>query len=325
MSTPDQTIRICDTYLKSDITPILFGGPGIGKTDIVGQIAADRKCDLIEFHPTVKDPVDLGGLPQIVDEVTKWFPPDMFPKTGKGIFFMDELPTATLQMMAACFQLVLSRMVGGHKLGDGWHVVCAGNRPKDQAGARKLLSPLRNRIGQIYLEPNLKDWCRWAISAKVRPEIIAFLRYKPDLLYSFDPKIDEDAFPTPRTWNFVSRAMDTQPDSDIEFDVYQGLVGEPAALTLMSFLKTFRQLPSLDRILANPKKEEVSDDPAVNHMVATGLAYRADHGNFDNVVSYALRMPAEFSTLLMHDAIDRDRSLTDTPGFTNWAAEHGGF
>ena len=41
--------------------------------------------------------------------------------------------------------------------------------------------PLQNRFVHLDLEASLDDWCNWAIKSGMRPEIIAFLRFKPEL------------------------------------------------------------------------------------------------------------------------------------------------
>ncbi len=320
-----EATKVCRLYMAGDKTPFLQGPPGIGKTDIVKQIAKDDGLELIVFHPTVKDPVDFSGVPKVVGEYTEWFPPKMLPKTGKGIFFLDELSTASDAMQKACFQFVLSREIAGHKLGDGWRVVTAGNRQQDRAGARQLLSALRNRLGIIDVDVELNAWCRWAFKANKRPEIIAFIRSRPNLLFNFNPQNKELAFPSPRSWAAVSDVMNQEPCADIEEVAYAGLVGEGPSSELMSFLKFQRMMPSLERIILNPDRVEVPSKSDIKYAIAVGLAYRAEPANFDNIVSYALRMPKEFSTLLIHDAVERDESLADTAAFSRWAVETGGF
>ena len=67
--------------------------------------------------------------------------------------------------------------------------------------------PLRNRFVHLDLEPDLDDWCRWAVKAQVSPEIIAFLRFKPELLHTVDATSDANAWPTPRFWEMASQVL----------------------------------------------------------------------------------------------------------------------
>jgi hypothetical protein len=93
----------------------------------------------------------------------------------------------------------------------------------------------------------------WAIQAGIRPEVIAFLRFRHELLNAFDR--DANAFPSPRSWEFVSRIVGAAPDPSVEHELFAGAVGTGAATEFSAFLKTFRELPNIDAILMNPLKE----------------------------------------------------------------------
>ncbi len=94
--------------------------------------------------------------------------------------------------------------------------------------------PLRNRFVHLDLEPDLSDWCKWAVRSGVRPEIIAFLRFKPALLHDADATSDQNAWATPRSWEMASNvlkglsARGTAPNSAIEAQMIEGTIG-PAA------------------------------------------------------------------------------------------------
>lgn len=51
------------------------------------------------------------------------------------------------------------------------------------------------------------DWCKWAVKAGIRPEIIAFLRFKPALLHDPEATSDVNAWPTPRSWEMASNVL----------------------------------------------------------------------------------------------------------------------
>lgn len=62
-------------------------------------------------------------------------------------------------------------------------MIAAGN-PASELGVHfSMPMSLRNRFIHLDLEPDFLDWCKWAVKASIRPEIIAFLRFKPALLH----------------------------------------------------------------------------------------------------------------------------------------------
>ena len=172
--------------LIGERVPLHIWGPcGVGKSQIVGQVAADLDYNFLDVRAVQLDPVDLRGLPRIASNQTEWVPPKFLPTTGKGILFLDELTSAPQMTQAGCYQLVLDRRLGEYELPDGWVVIAAGNPASERGVHFAMPRPLRNRFVHLELEADLNDWCKWAVKAGVRPEIIAFLRFKPDGLIGF--------------------------------------------------------------------------------------------------------------------------------------------
>jgi hypothetical protein len=223
-------------------------------------------------------------------------------------------------VQASCYQLVLDRTLGEYTLPDGWAIVAAGNRDSDRAVTTRMPTPLRNRFVHLEFEVDLQEWSEWAIQAGIRPEVIAFLRFRHELLSAFDR--DANAFPSPRSWEFVSRILNTSPDQTIEHELFAGVVGAGAATEFSAFLKSFRELPNIDAILMNPLKEPVPENAAAQYAVASALAHRATDTNFDRICAYLGRMPTEFSVVCVRDASLREPAVRHTAGYTKWAIEN---
>jgi hypothetical protein len=299
----------------------LWGGPGLGKSDIVRQVAKERKVALQDVRALLLDPVDLRGLPYLsANQQSKWATPDFLPRDGEGILFLDELNAAPPMVQASCYQLVLDRKLGEYTLPEGWAIVAAGNRESDRAVTTRMPTPLRNRFTHLNFEVDMQEWCEWAIGADIRPEVIAFIRFKPDLLSNFDR--DANAFPSPRSWSFVSKILNQLSSPGIEHELIAGTVGAGAATEFTAFLTTFRNLPNIDSILLNPEQELVPADAAAQFAVASALSYRATDTNFDRICKYLKRMPTEFSVLCVHDASRRQPDVRHTAGYTQWAVEN---
>jgi hypothetical protein len=299
----------------------VWGSPGIGKSAVVGQLSQALGLAFRDVRALLLDPVDLRGLPYLgSDGRSKWATPEFLPQDGAGIFFLDELNAAPAMVQASFYQLVLDRRLGEYALPDGWAIIAAGNRDADRAVTTRMPTPLRNRFVHIDFEVDLNEWSEWAINTNVRPEVIAFLRFRPELLSVFDR--DANAFPSPRSWEFVSRILDTAPDPDIEYELLAGTIGPGAATEFSGFLRMFRELPNIDAILVNPLGEPVPDGAAAQYAVASALARCASDMNFDRICLYLNRMPTEFSVLCVRDASLRAPAIKHTSGYTKWAVDN---
>ncbi len=305
------------TLLDARQPVFIWGEPGVGKSDVMRQVAAGRKIAIRDVRAPLLDPVDLCGLPILNDGRTKWATPDFLPTDGEGVLFLDELNAGTPLVQASCYQLVLDRKLRDYTLPPGWAIVAAGNRDSDRAVTTRMPTPLRNRFTHLTFEVDLQEWCEWAVSSSIRPEVIAFLRFKPELLSKFDR--DANAFPSPRSWAFVSKILNESPAPRIEHPLIAGTVGDAAATEFTAFLTTFRDLPNIDAILLNPEHEPVPNNAAAQYAVASALSYYASDTNFDRICRYLKRMPAEFGVLCVRDASSRKPDVRHTAAYTQWA------
>lgn len=302
----------------------IWSPPGCGKSAVTKQVAAALKLQLRDVRALFLDPVDLRGLPFLgSDGRSKWATPDFLPQDGEGILFLDELNAAPAMVQAACYQLILDRRLGEYTQPDGWSIVAAGNRDSDRAATTRMPTPLRNRFVHLDFEVDVQEWCEWAVRAGIRPEVIAFLRFRPPLLSSFDR--DAIAFPSPRSWEFVSRildSLDSASDQAIEHELIAGAVGLGAATELSGFLRMFRELPDVDVILMSPHQAPVPNEPSAQFAVASALARCASDTNFDRICLYLNRLPTEFRVLCVRDATLREPAIRSTAGFVKFAVEN---
>lgn len=309
--------------IKARRPVFLWGPPGVGKSQVVAQVAAAGGLDLIDVRAVLLDPVDLRGLPHINgDGQAHWAIPDFLPKDGQGIMFLDELNAAPPLVQAACYQLILDRKLGEYCLPDGWSIVAAGNRETDRAVTSRMSSALANRFIHINFDVDLQDWIEWALSSGIRIENIAFIRFRPGLLHQFDPQRNERSFPSPRTWEYVSDVLNVNPDHDIEFELISGIVGDGAAAEFLGFLRIFRDLPDPDGVLVDPQGSAVPSDPSALYAISGALARKASPSNFGRVMEYAARLPQEFSVLIVRDSVKLNPDVQKTRAFIEWSSSH---
>jgi hypothetical protein len=305
----------------------LWGPPGVGKSSLVRQAAHQLGMQLVDVRAVLLDPVDLRGLPHVNGEHRAyWCPPAFLPHDAdsQGVLFLDELAQAPPLVQAACLQLTLDRSIGEYQLPTGWAVVAASNRQEDWAGAHRLISPLLNRFIHLDLEVALEDWQSWAVATGIRPEVRAFLNYRPALLFQFDPAAGARSFPTPRSWEFVSQVLPQTP-ADLLHPVLAGCVGEGPAAEFTAFVRLYQQLPDPAAVLANPQSAPVPTEPAVLYApcgALTECCRKADVTRLGQFATYVARLPAEFGVLAMRDGAALNPTLPAVPQAQAWIRTH---
>ena len=318
---PSEVTKALTALLPTRRPLYLWGPPGAGKSSLVRQAANTLGLALADVRATLLDPVDLRGLPRLDGDVAVWLPPAFLPRTGNGVLFLDELAQAAPLVQAACLQLTLDRKIGEYELPAGWTVIAASNRSDDRAGTHRLISPLLNRFVHLDLDVCPEDWQTWAVTAGIAPEVRSFLQYRPGLLSQFDPAANPRAFPTPRSWQFVSDVLARTPE-ELLHPVAAGCVGDGPAAEFLGFLRLFRELPDLDSVLARPDSAMVPREPAVLYALVGALVEKCRQAKapLASFVIYALRLPDEFALLALRDALAVNPKFASLPAVQQWIA-----
>ena len=250
VSQAKDAIRSC---MAAKLPVMLWGPPGIGKSDSIKQLGKEKDRMVIDLRMSLLNPVDLRGVPVAKDGKTDWWAPCFLPRKGEAsetaILFLDEMNAAPPSVQAAAYQLVLDRRVGEYVLPDGVDVIAAGNRGTDRAIVYDMSSALRNRFMHYEIVEDLDEWKDWAMKNGIQDEIVSFLNYKQDRLFYFDPKVHTRQFPTPRSWEFVSRLMGQLESYRHAAVLLAGGLGEGVANEFMGFLRVAGKLPSAEDII----------------------------------------------------------------------------
>jgi hypothetical protein len=304
---------------------MLWGPPGVGKSDATRQMGAETSRNVVDIRTNIREPVDVRGIPvpNMKTMTTDWLVPNELPQVKRdgerGILFLDEINTGTSQMMAVMFGLVLDRRVGDYILPPGWVIVAAGNRVADRAAAQRMPTALRNRFAHLHITPDVNAWADWANSNNVPPELVAFIRFRRDLLHMM-PKGDENAFPTPRSWTRAGKYVHAPKQHRLR--LFASHVGDAFAAEFDGFLELYASLGSLADIIKDPKNAALPTEPSARYAVCTGLARMATKQTLPAIVTFAERLPRESQILVVHDATTRDATLKNTSVYGQWAVKN---
>ena len=316
--TPSQLIDLLPTYHQAQIPLFLWGSPGIGKSSLIYQYTKTIGAVMVDVRLSQFDPVDLRGLPSPSGDSTRWLAPAILPFVGNPnfptdrpiILFLDELAQAMPAVQAAAFQLVLDRRVGEHALMPNVYIIAASNRSSDRAGTNRLATPLLNRFTHVEVTVDFDAWKKWAISEGIHPLIVGFLSQRPALLDQFEAalKAGAQAFPTPRSWHFLSSLLHSLPDiattpTHIISTLAASAVGAATAAEFVAFVENSHVLPTWEEIITAPRTAKVPDhdQPDALYAVSSLLVVRVDEATASAVAEYASRLPAEFQTLVASD------------------------
>lgn len=335
---PAQLNRILDAEFVATQTgkhtPVmLWGPPGVGKSDIIRQVASRHGVAVIDIRLSQMEPSDLRGIPFRQKNQVEWAIPSMLPDAERhgeqGVLFLDEITSAPPSVSAAAYQLILDRRLGEYQVPEGWAIFAAGNRQGDRGVTYTMPAPLANRFSHYEVEVNLDDWVYWAYQNNIDERVIAFLRFRPDQLFEFDPSHNPVAFPSPRSWEFAHRALHkfvSMPD--LLQGALQACVGPAAGIEMTAFINSLDQMPDLDDILAG-KDVPVPDEIDLQYAVASALVGRAirakDDENkeqiFGRILDYADKFrQREMGVMLvsdMHRAVGDD--IFAVAEFAQWA------
>ena len=293
----------------------IWGPPGIGKSDIVGQSGSDMSALVIDIRLSLWDPTDIKGIPYYAanDNTMKWAPPVELPdeKLAKKhkhiIVFLDEMNSAAPAVQAAAYQLILNRRVGTYKLPDNVLIVAAGNREADKGVTYRMPSPLANRFVHLELKVDFDDWFQWATENKIHTDVVGYLTFSKKDLYDFDPKSPSRSFATPRSWSFVSELIeDEDDDENTTTDLVSGSVGEGLAVKFMAHRKVASKLPDPTEILEGKVKECETKEISAMYSLTVSLCYELKDAcdkndkKFDDKVNNFLRFAMDnFDTELV--------------------------
>lgn len=337
--TAKQAVDYIAKCMQAKVTPMLAGSPGIGKSAIVQQLADHFNLELIDERMSTYDPVDINGFARIGkaqngSSVAQFVPFDTFPladrdEVPKGkngwLVFLDEFNTAPPSVQAAAYRIILDRSVGRYPLHPNVVIVCAGNLITDGAIVNRLGTAMQSRMVHLELVVSPKEWIAWATRSQIDHRIMAYIEHVPKNLQQFDPKHNDKTFACPRTWEFLSRIITSMPSAALVdyLPLLAGTVGEGVAREFLTHVEIYSNMPTYKEIVRDPLNARLDKDPAMLFGVAYMLGSYIDKPTLVPAMEYLNRLPTEFQTISLQNAIQRDKSLINEKPITKWLTVKG--
>jgi len=322
---PSDLVNELRANALADVPSMIWGPPGVGKSDIAYQFGESMDAKMYELRANLFDPIDVRGGLKVVEMDdgtyrTRYGVPEDYPDSnyqGAVLLFIDEIVNAPKATQNALLQLLLNKKIGTYQLPPNTIIIAAGNRAQDRAAVHEMPSTVRSRFAHYTVEANVDDWVKWAMMNNVHDSITSFIRMRPSLLHNTDGT--DYAFPTPRTWAMLNRKLPYMTD---DFYGCASLIGDGPAGEYLSYRAIYKDMPDIDQIIEKPSTSTVPTDTSILFAVSGALAARADNNNFDSIMRFVRRMPAEYQVITVRDSIAKQQDLVTLDCFTKWTTDN---
>src|SRR5215472_1208292 len=284
--TIDDAVTLVELFIDQNDPVMIWGDTGLGKTSITDQIAKRRGWKNIISKSSIREPVDVRGIPvpDLEKGVTRWLTPVDLPQADRdgeeGLYTIDEI-NHNIPMMPVYMMIALERKIAEYNFPAGWRIVATGNRVSDRAGAQKMPTALANRFAHITIVPDVDAWCQWATLNAIAPEYVAFIRFRREFIH-LKPDGEAKAFPTPRSHERAAKYVNAP--KRLRIYAMAAHVGYACAAEADAFIELYRAIGSLDDIVKNPDSAPVPTEPSLRYATCTALAKIADRKTIGNII-----------------------------------------
>lgn len=264
---------------------LLMGPPGIGKTQIMEQIARECQIGLVSYTITHHTRQSAIGLPFIKEKtfegqtfsVTEYTMSEIIAcvyqkmeKTSlkEGILFIDEINCVSETLAPMMLQFLQCKTFGNQKVPDGWIIITAGNPPEYNKSVREFDIATLDRIKKIDVEADFEVWKEYAKQADIHPAILSFLTAKPQYFYQVETTVDGKIFATPRGWEDLSGFLKVCEKVDLICDrevVVQYIEHPRIAKDFANYLELYKKYQAryqIDEVLEGKRNEGLMEQAA---------------------------------------------------------------
>lgn len=273
---------------------LLLGAPGIGKTQIVEQVADEAGVALVAYTITHHTRQSAIGLPFIQERlygddqfhVTEYTMSEIvasvyekMQKTGlkEGILFLDEINCVSETLAPAMLQFLQCKTFGNHKIPEGWLIVAAGNPPEYNKSVREFDVVTLDRVKRMDIQPEFDCWKEFAYKQGVHQAVISYLTARTGYFYKMENTVDGRFFATPRGWCDLSEIL----------TVYEKLGKKLDRETIASYIQHPDVARDFSSYLALYEKyeKEYSAEEILAGKISEALLVKLSRASFDETIS----------------------------------------
>jgi hypothetical protein len=313
----------------------MIGPPGIGKTAIMEQVAAELGVGLVSYSMTHHTRQSALGLPYIVREEFDGWEYDvseytmseiigsvykLMKVTGvrEGILFLDEINCISETLAPCMLQFLQYKVFGQHRVPDGWIVVTAGNPPEYNKSVRDFDIVTWDRLKRVDVEPDYEAWKEYAWKKGVHASVMTYLAAKKKDFYRVENTAEGKSFVTARGWDDLSEMIYLYEENGLPVD--EKLIGQ--YLQNKKIAKDF----AIYYDLHNKYRSDYQIDSILAGSASDAIVFRAQNAKFDErlsligllfaAVTAELREVAETEDMMaaLHAALKEIRAELDDEG-----------
>lgn len=326
--------------IGDNVTCLFTGEMGIGKSSMLKSLSErfpNHKPVYLEAQL-----LDLGDLqmPRFNGDVVSFVPNEALGvhESRPIILMLDELGKASKSVLNALLRIMLERKIGDKALPEGSLVFATTNMAIEGLGDN-IPAHARNRLCQMKIrKPTATEWVEeYGFKAGIHPVVLGAAIEFPHMfesfedveepnsnLYIFHPKQARVAFVTPRSLEKASdilKATEALPD-DVRVHALMGVVGEAAAMDILTLVKLNDTLPTWEQVINNPEEAKLPKGAAAACMMIGKAVQRVERDTFDDWMTYVQRMGKEVQALWARSVMRSPKVsiATTNRNFSSWAA-----
>ncbi|MCI9078058.1 MAG: AAA domain-containing protein [Lachnospiraceae bacterium] len=240
---------------------LLIGPPGIGKTQIMEQIARELEIGLVAYTITHHTRQSAVGLPFIKEEefngekysVTEYTMSEIIASVyskirdsglKEGILFIDEINCVSETLAPTMLQFLQCKTFGNRKVPDGWIIVAAGNPPEYNKSVHEFDMVTLDRVRKIEVGAEYSVWREYARENRINPAITSYLELRPQSFYKAEADVDGIQFVTARGWEDLSCLLNVYKELSIDVDeeiIYEFIQHRETARDVAAYLDLYKK------------------------------------------------------------------------------------